>query len=94
MWRKNLGWKISWDERALKELSKLDKATQRKIFKYLTERIAKCEDPKAFGKGLLYEKFGLWRYRVEDYRIVCRILDQQLEVLVVRVGHRKDVYDE
>ncbi|HEX4046024.1 MAG TPA: type II toxin-antitoxin system RelE/ParE family toxin [Gammaproteobacteria bacterium] len=88
-----MAWTIEWDERALKEFEKLDKGVQKKIRKYLNERIAKPgSNPYAFGKGLAYDKVGLWRYRVEDYRIVCQIEDEQLIVLVIKVAHRKEVY--
>lgn len=87
-------WTIKWDERAEKDLKKLDKAYAKQIVRYMSERIAGLSNPRAFGKGLKYEKYGLWRYRVENYRIVCRINDDSIEILVIRVGHRKDVYDE
>jgi len=51
------------------------------------------EDPRAFGKPLKADLKGLWRYRVADYRLICSIQDQRLVVLVLKVGHRRDVYD-
>ena len=92
-WSKILIWSIEWDDRAVKELRKLDKTVQRNILKYLRTRIATSEDPRRFGKGLTADKVGLWRYRVDDHRLICRIEDSRLIVLVVRVGHRKNVYD-
>ena len=35
---------------------------------------------------------GLWKYRVGDYRIVAKIEDQLIRILVVRIGHRREVY--
>lgn len=87
-----MAWTIEWDERALKEFEKVDKSIQKKIRKYLNERVVKLGNPRAFGKGLAYDKVGLWRYRVEDYRIVCQIKDEKMFVLVVKVAHRKEVY--
>lgn len=66
---------------------------QRRILSYLEERIAQAENPRDFGEGLTSSFAGLWRYRVGDYRIVCRIEDDRLVVFVVRIGHRRDVYD-
>jgi mRNA interferase RelE/StbE len=43
-------------------------------------------------KQLKGELGEFWRYRVDDLRIICRIEDDKLIVLVVKVGHRKDVY--
>jgi mRNA interferase RelE/StbE len=88
-----MSWVYRFDERAVKELRKLGKQAQRDIISYLDERIAVDEDPRRFGKGLRSDLAGLWRYRVGDYRIVCQIRDGELIVLVVTVGHRRDVYD-
>jgi mRNA interferase RelE/StbE len=60
----------------------------------MDDRIAASADPRDFGKPLRGNKFGLWRYRVRDYRILCEIRESRLIVLVVTVGHRSTVYDE
>jgi mRNA interferase RelE/StbE len=86
-------WRIEWDDRARKELRKLGKQIQEDILRYLRERIATKEDPKRFGKSLSFEKHGLWRYRVHNYRIICSIEEDESIVLVLGVGHRKDIYD-
>lgn len=85
-------WTVEVDERARKELRKLDKKTQKDILHYLQKRIAIKDDPRRFGKPLSYDKHGLWRYRVQDYRIVCRIYEDELLVLAVKIGHRKNIY--
>lgn len=84
-------WNIRWDDRARKELRSLDTPVQNKILKYLRERVV--DDPHRFGRELIGHKAGLWRYRVEDYRLICQIRNDQLIVLVVAVGHRKEIYD-
>ena len=86
-------WTVEFDDRAAKELRKLDKQAQQEILKYLRKRIATDEDPRRFGKPLSRELAGLWRYRICDHRIICNIEDDQLCVLVLRAGHRKDIYD-
>ncbi len=86
-------WAYSFDERALHELQKLDRQAQKEIIAYMEGRIATKEDPRRFGKPLRVQLAGLWRYRVTDYRILCQIKDDVLLVLVVSVGHRKNVYD-
>ena len=85
-------WTVEWDERARRELRKLDKSIQKNILKYLKERIAITDDPKRFGKGLSYEKYGLWRYRIQNYRIICVINESEHKVCVLSIGHRKEVY--
>ncbi len=85
-------WNVEWDDHARKELRKLDKKLQKDILRYLRERIATRDDPRRFGKPLLYNKHGLWRYRLQNVRIICQINDKELLVLVVAVGQRKDIY--
>lgn len=89
-----MAWTIKITEFAEKQIKKLDRAVGKKILKYLRERIANQKDPRVFGKPLLHDKTGLWRYRVENYRIICKIEDKELIVLVLRLGHRKNVYDD
>ena len=75
---------------AEKELVRIDKPTAKRIIKYLRERVS--VDPRASGKSLRGDLSGLWRYRVGDYRVICELYDEKVSVLVVRIGHRKDVY--
>jgi mRNA interferase RelE/StbE len=88
-----LAWTIEWDRRAARELWKLGDETRNRILAYLRDRVAVHKAPRRFGKPMLRNKAGLWRYRVGDYRIVCRIEDERLIVLVLAVGHRSEVYD-
>jgi mRNA interferase RelE/StbE len=85
---------MEYDEGAVSDLKKLDPQAQREILDYMEKRIAKAEDPRSFGKPLRHTKFGLWRYRVRDYRIICRLQQAKLVVLVVAIGHRSTVYDD
>jgi mRNA interferase RelE/StbE len=89
-----LAWTIEYDEGALADLKKLDRQIQRETLDYMDKRIAKADEPRAFGKPLRHSKFGLWRYRVRDYRIICELRDTQLRVLLVAVGHRSTVYEK
>lgn len=86
-------WTVEWDERAIRDARKLDTQARKNIISYLRERINTEEDPRRFGKPLLAELSGLWRYRVGDYRILCRIEDDKVVVLVLAVGHRSQIYD-
>ena len=60
---------------------------------YLETRVLPSDDPRAFGKALRGQLRGLWSYRVDDYRIISRIQDNVMTILVLRVGHRHNVYD-
>jgi mRNA interferase RelE/StbE len=89
-----LAWSIEYDPGALKDLKKLDRTIQQEILDYMDNRIAAASNPRDFGKPLRGSKFGLWRYRVRDYRIVCELQENRLVVLVAAVGHRKTIYDD
>lgn len=84
-------WTIEINASAQKELQKLDKIVQKRITRYLYERIA--PNPRIHGIAMSGDKSGMWRYRVGDYRIVVEQYDNILKVMVIRIGHRKDVYD-
>ena len=85
-------WKVTFKDEALKQLRKLNPNVQQRITNYLKTRIATDEDPRRFGKALTGDLKGLWRYRVDDYRIVCLLENQTLTVLVVKIGHRSKIY--
>lgn len=87
-----MAWTIKYTDTALVQLRKLDKQTARRIINYMDEQVAALEDPRAKGKALVGPLGGLWRYRVGDYRIICDIHDDELHILVVKMGNRKDVY--
>jgi mRNA interferase RelE/StbE len=75
-------------------MKKLDKSVQRQVLEYFDERIASADDPRKFGKPLKSTFSGLWRYRIGDYRAICRIEDEKLVILIVRVAHRGKVYNK
>lgn len=90
---KILAWQIKFTETAQKQLQKLDKQVANRLLNWLDDRINSSDNPKLWGKALVGNESGKWRYRVGDYRIVCEILDGVLLVRVVSVGHRKNIYD-
>jgi len=89
-----LAWTIEYDESALKDLKKLDRQVQREILDFMEKRIGQAEDPRSFGKPLRHSKFGLWRYRLGDYRIICQLQQAKLIVLVVAIGHHSIIYND
>ena len=88
-----MGWQIEFSRKAEKELSLLDKPQALRILNYL-EELTDLDDPRRRGKALVADLSGLWRYRVGAWRILCRIEDSRLLVLVVKLGHRSSVYDQ
>jgi mRNA interferase RelE/StbE len=88
-----LAWLIKFDESAVKDLAKLDKQVARRITDFLRDRLAPLDDPRSLGEALKGSKFGeFWKYRVGDYRIVSYINDGELNILVVKLGNRREVY--
>lgn len=87
-------WKIEFDNRARKELRKLDPQDQDRILKWLRQNLAVDKDPRRFGTSLNGRMKGLWRYRVGDYRLISQIQDENILILVVRIGHRRDIYED
>jgi mRNA interferase RelE/StbE len=85
-------WRVEFDRAAARELRKLGADAEMRVLRYLRERIAGSDDPRRLGQALTGDRKGLWRYRVGDYRIVASIEDDRFVVLVVTVGHRREVY--
>jgi mRNA interferase RelE/StbE len=93
MYGSAMAWKIEFSETADRELGKLDPQHSQRILKFLRERVAKLADPRSIGKALQGSRPGeFWRYRLGDFRIICEIEDDRLVVLVIRIGHRKEIY--
>ncbi len=85
-------WTIKYLRSARKEAKKLDPEIRDKIRKHFEQRVSRMEDPRQFGEPLRGKLAELWRYRVGSYRIICELRDRELVVLVIRIGHRKNVY--
>lgn len=88
-----MAWTVELSETADRELGKLDPQHARRILRFLHERVATLDDPRSLGEALHGSRLGeFWKYRVGDYRLIARIQDERLLVLVLRVGHRKEIY--
>jgi mRNA interferase RelE/StbE len=85
-------WQISFLPRARRRFDKLAQRDRVRILTFLNERVAIAENPRRIGEPLKGSLEGLWRYRVGDFRIVVRIEDDRVMVLVVDVGNRREVY--
>ncbi len=87
-----MAWTIEYTETALRWLRKADQSIAKRILDFMDERIAKANDPRILGKALTGELRGLWRYRVGDFRLICKIQDKKVSVLVLEIGHRREIY--
>ena len=78
---------------AIKQLKKMDKHISALIIGWIEKNLVDCENPRQYGKGLVANRSGEWRYRIGDYRILADIQDDKLVILIITVGHRREVYD-
>ncbi len=87
-----MAWEIELTQRAQRDLERLDRGVQRRIGVFIRERLMSEDNPRRFGKALQGTLAGLWRYRVGDYRLICRIIDNRCVVLALSIDHRSKVY--
>jgi mRNA interferase RelE/StbE len=89
-----LAWTIEYDEAPSRTSRNSIHKYSAKFLDFMEKRIGPAEDPRSFGKRLRHSKFGLRRYRLRDYRIICQLQQAKLIVLVVAIGHRSIIYDD
>ena len=87
-----MAWTIDYAQSARNQLKKLDQPVAKQILDFMDNRVAKQEDPRTIGKALAGPLGSLWRYRVGDYRIICEIQHSAVRILIIRLGHRREVY--
>ena len=85
-------YKVIFTERAIKQLKKLNKHISALIIGWIEKNLVNCLDPRIHGKCLIGNKSGQWRYRIGDYRLICEIQDDKIIILVLEVGHRRQIY--
>jgi len=88
-----MAWKIELSPLAQKNLEQLDPPIARRILRFLHERVAPLDDPRSLGEALKDSRLNaFWKYRVGDYGLISSIEDDALQILVVRIGNRREVY--
>ena len=87
-----MAWTVEFQRSAAQQLRKLDRTVQQRILAYFRNRVLAAEDLRKLGKSLTGDKGGLWRDRIGDCRATCKLEDEHLVVLVLEVGHRREVY--
>lgn len=85
-------YKIFFDKNADKQLRNIDKTQQKIIVNWIIKNLENTDDPRVFGKALKGNLKDCWRYRVGGYRIIAEINDDEAKVLIIEIGHRKDIY--
>ena len=86
--------RVEWSQRAQKQIRKLDKSISELLLRWVHKNLDNCENPRQHGKALSQNRAGEWRYRVGDYRLIADIQDDKIVILILSVGHRKDIYDQ
>ena len=88
-----MAWTVEIDPSAARELRKLDPPVARRIVAFLRERLAPLDDPRSIGEVLRGDTLGGFRkYRLGDHRLIARIVDRRVLIVVLRIGHRREVY--
>ncbi len=88
-----MSWTVKFDKKAKKEFKSLDRKVQRQIDKFILKLI-KSANPRLFGEVLKGSLKSFWRYRVGNYRLICHLEDNTVTILVLKIGHRKDIYNQ
>ncbi len=85
-------WKVEFTNIAERRMEKLDEEIRRRILRFFRERVVRLEDPRSIAEPLQGEFRGLWRFRIGEYRAICDIENKRLLVLVLEIGHRREIY--
>jgi len=85
-----LAYKVAYLDSVEEDLKKLDKTTVKKILYRIETYLV--QDPKELGKPLKGDLQGYWRYRWGDYRVIYKISEREILILILRISNRKDVY--
>jgi mRNA interferase RelE/StbE len=88
-----LVWTLRFSAEAVRQLGRLDPVVQRRILSFLNDRVARADDPSRLGQRLKGQLKAYWRFRVGDYRIICDIYRREITILVITLGHRRDIYE-
>lgn len=86
-------YKVVYDKKSIKSLSKLDKGQQKMIISWIEKNLVNTDNPKQHGKALKGNLKEYWRYRVGDYRILADINDDEIKIIIFNVGHRREIYE-
>ena len=85
-------YRIELSPQAKKALAKLEKKQAIMIAAWIRKNLNNCDNPRLYGKAMQGKYKTLWRYRVGEYRIIANIEDSKLVVLLLKIGHRKEIY--
>ena len=84
-------YKVVYLDQVEEDLKKLDRTTIQKILARIETYLVR--DPKELGKPLKGNFQGYWRYRWGNYRVIYKIAEREILILILRISHRKDIYE-
>lgn len=85
-------YQLQVSKKVMKQLKKLDKPTKKIIESWIEANLYNTSNPRQHGKQLKGTLSHLWRYRIGDYRLLAEIKDNQLVIVAVELGHRREIY--
>jgi len=89
-----MSYTVLYTKETYKQLKKLDKYTSRFVLAWILKNLDGCSDPRQHGKPLKANHSGLWRYRIGDYRLLAEIDDDKIVIMMIAIGHRRDIYEK
>lgn len=87
-------YRVVFEKNADKQLQKIDVTQQRIIANWISNNLEDTENPRIYGIALKGRSKQYWRYQVGDYRLIADIQDRRILIVIVAIGHRKDIYSE
>lgn len=88
----NKHYSVRFEKPAQKSLTKMDKNDARIIMAWISKNLVNCQNPYVHGKALQGNLQGKWRYRVGNYRLIANIDAENVIILVLVIGHRREIY--
>lgn len=85
-------YKIFFNKNTDKQLRNIDETQQKIIVNWIIKNLENTDDLRVFGKALKGNLKDCRRYRAGGYRIIAEINDDEAKVLIIEIGHRKDIY--
>ena len=85
-------YKIEFEKKAIKNLKSIDNKQAALILTWIDNNLDGTTDPRKYGKPLKGKLNEYWRYRVGQYRVIVDIQDERLIIVVISLGHRKEIY--
>ena len=88
-----MGYDVQFSDKAMKSLKQIDRYQAKLVLSWIEKNLIGCENPRLYGKALVGDKRGYWRYRVGSYRLISEIDDGKIKIDIINVAHRREIYE-